>query len=87
MLQATTSAFYVDWEGGGFGYALRDGSFDCKSDFAIRLTMLIEAEEKTGYMCYVKRAIDGQERYYVYISHQLYRGSCEFNYVLLAVMQ
>lgn len=56
------SSFYVDWNNGTFGITQRDGNIDCRSDFAIKLTMLVEADDRTGYLCMVKRAIDGKER-------------------------
>ena len=46
-----------------FGIMHRDGSYEPRSDFSIRLDMLVEAEENTGYLCTVKRAIDKKERY------------------------
>ena len=36
-----------------------------KSDFAIKLDMLIEAKQNTGYLATVKRAIDGEQRYII----------------------
>ena len=42
----------------------RDGQrSESKGDFAIKLDALIEANEKTGYLATVKRAIDCEERY------------------------
>ena len=44
-----------------FGIMHRDGSYEPKSDFSLKLDMLVEAEENTGYLCTVKRAIDKKE--------------------------
>ena len=33
-----------------------------KSDFSIKLDMMIEAQQNTGYLATVKRAIDGEQR-------------------------
>ena len=41
----------------------KDGQWsESKGDFAIKLDALIEADEKTGYLATVKRAIDCEER-------------------------
>lgn len=55
----------MDWEHGTFGIIHRDCTYEPKSDFSINLYCLVEAEEKTGYLCNVKRAIDGKERYVI----------------------
>ena len=34
-----------------------------KSDFAIKLSAMVEAGENTGFLANVKRAIDGQQKY------------------------
>ena len=59
-----TQAFYVDWDFPSVGIVGHDGHrSESKGDFAIRLDALIEANEKTGYLATVKRAIDDEERY------------------------
>ena len=51
--------FYVNWENATIHTVAKDGSTSkAKSDFAIRLTSLVEAGSNTGYTADVKRKFD-----------------------------
>lgn len=55
--------FYVDWMSPSIGCVGKDGKRSpSKSDFAIKLDMMIEAQSNTGYVATVKRAIDREQR-------------------------
>lgn len=55
--------FYIDWNHPSIGCVGKDHSKGpTKSDFAIKLDMMVEAEQNTGYLATVKRAIDGEQR-------------------------
>lgn len=57
------TSFYVHWDPPSIGIVYKDGSKSAsKGDFAIKLDMLVEAGSKTGYLAWVKRAIDCDER-------------------------
>ena len=54
--------FYVSWEDAEIGILRRDNTKEKKTDFAIQLKCLVEAQSNTGYSCKVKRFQDMEER-------------------------
>ncbi len=57
------SGFVVDWDPPSIRILDRSGKTSrSKGDFAIKLDQLVEAGAQTGYMAWVKRAIDFEER-------------------------
>jgi len=53
----------MDWDDPALYIQQNDGSRSLKkADFAIRLSAMVEAEDNTGFLAIVKRAIDGREK-------------------------
>ena len=54
--------FFSNWKRGVSGTE-RNGIFNVKNDFTLRIISLVEAEQKTGYFANVKREQDQRVRY------------------------
>ena len=57
-------SFVMMWDEPAIHLQQNDGCLsNKKSDFAIKLSAMVEAGENTGFLANVKRAIDGQQKY------------------------
>ena len=52
----------IDWENPSISTVHADGSFSKKGDFAIKISAMVEAQDNTGFIAVVKRAIDNKKR-------------------------
>lgn len=59
--------FAMMWDDPAIHLQQNDGSLSIKkSDFALKLSAMVEAGDNTGFLANVKRAIDGQQKYVHY---------------------
>ena len=54
--------FYSNWSEGTSGKIMKTSEKRIMCDFAVKLTMLVEAGEFTGYFCEIRRELDGDVR-------------------------